>query len=165
MKYLILALLAGTFSEFVATAEAGKTTHCNGDPMKDLNLHKSGSGGKGGTPCVDSGPSERVLSQQGRVEDESIKNSGHASERTTVNNSKSNSYRLEGGKNDGGNSATERDKLKGSTKSNTSDVAGSVGKTTVNGTKSNSYRLEGGKNDGNQDRATTVKGSKSNGSS
>src|SRR5450755_476946 len=101
MKYLILALLAATFS-LASTAEAGTTIHCNGDPMKDLNLHKSGGGGKGGPLCADGG-SERV------------KNSGHA---------------------------TERDKLKGSTKS-----------------------VEGGKNDGDPARAITVKGSKSNGSS
>jgi hypothetical protein len=107
MKYLILALLAATFS-LASTAEAGVTIHCNGDPTKDLNLHKSGSGGKGGPLCADGG-SER------------IKNSGHATEKPGV----------EGGKNDG---AAERDKLKGSTKSNTSDRS-----TTVNGTKSNSY--------------------------
>lgn len=155
MKYLILALLAATFSAFVATAEAGTTIKCgSGDPMKNLNLHKSGSGGKGGPLCADGG-SERVLSQQGRVEDDGIKNSGHASERTTIKSTKSNASFRNGNiieYKDDEAGFNERDKLKGSTKS-----------------------VEGGKNDGSQDqrgkgklpgfeRGVTVKGSKSNGS-
>jgi hypothetical protein len=109
MKYLILALLAATFSAFVATAEAGITIKCkpqaSGDPLKGLNVSKGGGPNpKGGQLCANGGGDERDKLKGSTESVAPIRSTkSNASERsTTINSTKSNPFRFEeGGKNDG----------------------------------------------------------------
>jgi hypothetical protein len=112
MKYLILALLAATFS-----LRAFATIHLNSSRSNVVEDGASAPASERAIVKSKSNITNNAVEYKDGEDGVNKKGKPSKEQRTTINGSKSNNYRLEGGKNDGDKAITfGRDQLKGSTK-------------------------------------------------